>query len=108
MAAAAQRLARAGAGARSSKPSSTSSSATRPIWTATITAWLAQSGWSILNTLGIFIITPVVAFYLLLDWERMVKGIDDLLPREHRVEIRGVLNEIDRSMARRCSAGRAR
>ena len=70
-----------------------------PIWTATITAWLAQSGWSILNTLGIFIITPVVAFYLLLDWDSMVKGIDNLLPRDHRVEIRRVLNEIDRSIA---------
>ena len=70
-----------------------------PIWTATITAWLAQSGWSIINTLGIFIITPVVAFYLLLDWDSMVKGIDNLLPRDHRVEIRRVLNDIDRSIA---------
>jgi predicted PurR-regulated permease PerM len=70
-----------------------------PIWTATVTAWLAQSGWSILNTIGIFIITPVVAFYLLLDWDSMVKGIDNLLPRDHRVEIRRVLNEIDRSIA---------
>jgi predicted PurR-regulated permease PerM len=70
-----------------------------PAWTATITAWLAQSGWSIINTLGVFIITPVVAFYLLLDWDSMVKGIDDLLPRDHRVEVRRVLNDIDRSIA---------
>ena len=70
-----------------------------PIYTATFTAWLAQSGWSLLNILGIFIITPVVAFYLLLDWDSMVKGIDNLLPRDHRVEIRRVLNEIDHSIA---------
>lgn len=70
-----------------------------PIWTANITAFLAQSGWSIINTVGIFIITPVVAFYLLLDWDSMVKGIDDLLPRDHRVEIRRVLSDIDRSIA---------
>ena len=70
-----------------------------PIYTATFTAWLAQSGWSIINILGIFIITPVVAFYLLLDWDSMVKGIDSLLPRDHRVEIRRVLSEIDHSIA---------
>jgi predicted PurR-regulated permease PerM len=70
-----------------------------PAMTATITAWLAQSGWSILNTLGLLIITPVVAFYLLLDWEAMVRGVDNLLPRDHRVEIRTLLNELDRSIA---------
>jgi predicted PurR-regulated permease PerM len=73
--------------------------ATLPGMTATITTWLAQSGWSIINTLGILVITPVVAFYLLLDWESMMRGMDNLLPRDHRFEIRGVLNEIDRSMA---------
>jgi predicted PurR-regulated permease PerM len=70
-----------------------------PAYMATLTAWLAQSGWTIINILAIFIITPVVAFYLLLDWDSMVKGIDNLLPRDHRVEIRRVLNDIDRSIA---------
>ncbi|MEO6013778.1 MAG: AI-2E family transporter [Devosia sp.] len=60
---------------------------------------LAQSGLTVLNTLAFIVLTPVVAFYLLLDWEGMVKGIDDLLPREHRREIRTVLDQIDRSMA---------
>ncbi len=64
-----------------------------------LTAQLAQSGLTVLNTLAFIVLTPVVAFYLLLDWEGMVKGIDDLLPREHRREIRTVLDQIDRSMA---------
>jgi predicted PurR-regulated permease PerM len=64
-----------------------------------LTAQLAQSGLTVLNTLAFIILTPVVAFYLLLDWEGMVKGIDDLLPREHRREVRTVLDQIDRSMA---------
>jgi predicted PurR-regulated permease PerM len=64
-----------------------------------LTAQVAQSGLTVLNTLAFIILTPVVAFYLLLDWEGMVKGIDDLLPREHRREIRTVLDQIDRSMA---------
>ena len=64
-----------------------------------MTAQLAQSGLTVLNTIAVLILTPVVAFYLLLDWSGMVKGIDDLLPREHRREIRQVLDQIDRSIA---------
>jgi predicted PurR-regulated permease PerM len=64
-----------------------------------LTAQLAQSGLTVLNTVLFLILTPVVAFYLLLDWEGMVKGIDDLLPREHRREIRQVLDQIDHSMS---------
>ena len=60
---------------------------------------VAQSGLTVLNTVAVLILTPVVAFYLLLDWEGMVKGIDDLLPREHRREIRTVLDQIDQSIA---------
>jgi len=63
------------------------------------TAALAQSGLGVLNTIAVLFIAPVVAFYLLLDWEGMVKRVDDLLPREHRYEIRGILRDIDRSMA---------
>jgi predicted PurR-regulated permease PerM len=70
-----------------------------PAITASITAWLAASGWSLLTQLGIVIITPVVAFYLLLDWEKMITGLDNLLPRDHRREVRTILTDIDRSMA---------
>lgn len=64
-----------------------------------ITAQVAQSGITVLNTIAILFITPVVAFYLLLDWEGMVTRVDDLLPRAYRDEIRGVLDQIDKSMA---------
>jgi len=49
-----------------------------------VTTRVAQSGLTLLNALGLMIVTPVVAFYLLLDWDQMVKRIDELLPREHR------------------------
>ncbi|RYE83986.1 MAG: AI-2E family transporter [Hyphomicrobiales bacterium] len=64
-----------------------------------IAAQVAQSGFGVLNTLVVLFITPVVAFYLLLDWDGMVKRVDSLLPRQHRPEIRGVLAQIDRAMA---------
>ncbi len=60
---------------------------------------VAQSGLTMLNALGLMIVTPVVAFYLLLDWDQMVKRIDELLPRAHRKEIQYVFSEIDVAMA---------
>ncbi len=32
-----------------------------------------QSGLALLNVVGLLVITPVVAFYLLLDWDNMIK-----------------------------------
>lgn len=64
-----------------------------------ITAQIMQSGLTLINALGLMVVTPVVAFYLLLDWDRMIASIDTLLPRAHRAEIRRVLADIDRAMA---------
>lgn len=66
------------------------------------TAWVGKligSVWSgglaIVNTLALFIVTPVVAFYLLLDWDRMVNHLDQWLPRDHAPTIRALSREID-------------
>jgi predicted PurR-regulated permease PerM len=42
----------------------------------------------VVNILVFLVVVPVVAFYLLLDWDRMVARIDDLLPRDHAPVIR--------------------
>ncbi len=47
----------------------------------------------------ILVITPVVAFYLLLDWDRMVATIDNWMPRQHLDEIRQVARDIDKVLA---------
>jgi predicted PurR-regulated permease PerM len=54
---------------------------------------------SILNIVLLFVIVPVVAVYLLLDWDRMVAAIDGLLPREHAPTIRQLAREIDGTLA---------
>jgi len=70
---------------------------------ATWIAKLAQSIWSggqaLLSIISLFVITPVVAFYLLLDWDRMIARIDSWLPRDHVVEIRGLACEMDQAVA---------
>ncbi len=53
----------------------------------------------IVNTIVLFVIVPVVAFYLLYDWDHMVERIDALLPRDHAPVIRDLARQIDRTMA---------
>ncbi len=47
----------------------------------------------VVNLVLIVVIVPVVTFYLLLDWDRMVATIDDLLPRDHAPTIRRLAGE---------------
>ena len=49
----------------------------------------------VLSFLVVLFVTPVVAFYLLLDWDRMVARVNAWLPREHALTIRGLAREID-------------
>ena len=51
------------------------------------------------NALVLLVLVPVIAFYLLLDWDRMVARIDALLPREHAPTIRRLAREIDDTLA---------
>lgn len=54
---------------------------------------------SIVNVIILFVIVPVVAVYLLLDWDRMIAAIDNLLPRDHAPTIRKLARDIDRTLA---------
>ncbi|WP_323778472.1 AI-2E family transporter [Leisingera sp.] len=60
---------------------------------------VAGSAVSLLNVVILLVIVPVVAVYLLLDWDRMVARIDELLPRDHQPVIRHLAREIDTVMA---------
>jgi len=54
---------------------------------------------SIINIVLLFVIVPVVAFYLLYDWDHMVARVDDLLPRDHAPVVRQLAREIDQTLA---------
>ncbi len=58
-----------------------------------------SSAASVVNLLVFLVIVPVVAFYMLLDWDRMVARVDELLPRDHQPVIRRLASEIDRTLA---------
>ncbi len=54
---------------------------------------------SILNLVALFLIVPVVAVYMLLDWDRMVSQVDQMVPLDHREVIRNLALEIDNVLA---------
>lgn len=60
---------------------------------------LLSSGAAIINALSLVLITPVVAFYLLRDWDALMSHIDGLLPRRHREVIREQFDAIDTTLA---------
>jgi predicted PurR-regulated permease PerM len=60
---------------------------------------LIGSAMGVINAVVFIIVVPVVAFYLLLDWDRMVARIDELLPRDHAPAVRRLAAEVDRVLA---------
>ncbi|MCL4676454.1 MAG: AI-2E family transporter, partial [Pararhodobacter sp.] len=60
---------------------------------------LLGSAASVLNILLILVVVPVVAFYMLLDWDPMIARIDALLPREYAPVIRDVARDVNHTVA---------
>jgi len=58
-----------------------------------------QSGVALINIAGLFVVTPVVAFYMLLDWDRMVAKVDSWVPRDHVETVRRLATDVNRSTA---------
>lgn len=54
---------------------------------------------SLVNVLILLVVVPVVAVYLLLDWDNMIARIDTLLPRDHAPTIRKLASDIDATLA---------
>ncbi len=57
------------------------------------------SAMSLFNVVMLLVLVPVITFYLLMDWDRMVARIDALLPRDHAPVIRRLSSDIDRTLA---------
>lgn len=60
---------------------------------------LLSSAQGIINVVVLLVIVPVVTFYLLMDWDRMVAQIDELLPLDHRETVRDLARQIDSTLA---------
>ncbi|HUI18527.1 MAG TPA: AI-2E family transporter [Alphaproteobacteria bacterium] len=68
-------------------------------WLGNMLSHLLSGGLALVNLLSLIFITPVVTFYLLRDWPRLVTHVDGWLPREHAETIRSIVREIDATLA---------
>ena len=60
---------------------------------------LVSGGAAVFNFLSLLIITPVVAFYILVDWDRMIAELDSWLPLDHRQRLRAIATEINHALS---------
>ncbi len=56
-------------------------------------------GFALFNVLTLLVVTPVVAFYLLRDWPRLVARIDGWLPCRYAGVLRAQAREVDRILS---------
>jgi predicted PurR-regulated permease PerM len=68
-------------------------------WAAALLRSALSSSFAIVNILSLVFITPIVAFFMLRDWDRMVEKVDAWLPRPHLVTIRELARQIDATLA---------
>jgi len=60
---------------------------------------LWTGGQALLSVFSLLVITPVVAFYMLNDWNNMVNTVDSWLPIKNRDQIRQLAREMDHAIA---------
>ncbi len=71
---------------------------TKSLLTNIISAIFA-SGMAVINFISVLVLTPVVSFYLLRDWDKLVHEVDDLLPRRYEPVIKEQLLNIDTTIS---------
>lgn len=62
---------------------------------ATVLGYATRSGLAVIGWSVSIVLVPVVTFYLLRDWDRMVVQVDRLLPRDAQPTIRRLARETD-------------
>lgn len=68
-------------------------------WVAQVLKGVLSGGIAFFDVLSVIFITPVVAFYLLRDWDLLVATVDGWLPRRHAETIRAQTREVDETLA---------
>jgi predicted PurR-regulated permease PerM len=68
-------------------------------WLGTFLGGLWSGGQALVNILSLLVVTPVVVFYLLLDWDRMVEKMDSWVPVNQRDTVRTLAGDIDTAIS---------
>ncbi len=68
-------------------------------WVTTFLKSLWSGGRALVSLFSLIVIAPVVAFYLIYDWHRMIAKVDGWIPVRHRATVRQLAREIDAAIA---------
>jgi predicted PurR-regulated permease PerM len=68
-------------------------------WITTFLKSLWAGGQALLSIFSLVVVTPVVAFYVLYDWNRMVATVDNWIPPKHRGTVRALARQMDDAIA---------
>lgn len=60
---------------------------------------IVTKGIALFDVLTLFVITPVVAFYLLRDWPKVTHHVDELVPRAQHGLVRQAMGEINKTLS---------
>jgi predicted PurR-regulated permease PerM len=66
---------------------------------STVFTSIWSSGVALVSVISLFVVTPVVAFYMLLDWDRMVAVVDSWVPRDYVQTVRAIARDINTATA---------
>jgi predicted PurR-regulated permease PerM len=68
-------------------------------WLTAFLHSLWSGGRALVSVFSLVVVTPVVAFYLIFDWHRMIRTVDGWIPIQHRDTVRGLAREIDAAIS---------
>lgn len=68
-------------------------------WLTAFLKSLWSGGRALVSVFSLVVVTPVVAFYLIYDWHRMISTVDGWIPLQHRDTVRELAREIDAAIS---------
>lgn len=68
-------------------------------WFTTFLKSLWSGGSALVSLISLIVVMPVVAFYLIYDWHRMIRTVDGWVPLQQRDTVRQLAREVDAAIA---------
>jgi predicted PurR-regulated permease PerM len=68
-------------------------------WITSFMKSLWSGGQTLISVFSLMVVMPVVAFYVLYDWDRMMQTVDGWIPIPHRETVRSLARDIDLAIA---------
>ncbi len=68
-------------------------------WILSFIGSIWAGGQALFSIVTLLVIAPVIAFYVLYDWHKMIGKVDSWVPRRNRETVRDLAREMDRAIA---------